>query len=184
MNRRKLVSTSVVGLFSSIFGFLGIISCCGFPLIAAFLAWFGIGASQLSFFSEYQHLFTWVAIIALLYGFYTIYIKQAKVNTASSCCDTDNNSTSNQFCCTSSKKTSWLTKIMLWIGVIAVSATFFVDADNSNASNSEQSCCSVSSEEPILNLHQEKSRCSKSKSSNAATKENNTTEKFESCCSR
>ncbi len=151
MNKKKLVTTSLVGLLSSVLAFLGIIGCCGFPLLAAFLAWFGIGASQLSFFSEYQHLFTGIAIVALIYGFYTVYFKQTSSENTNDCCTAEGQIDGDELsCCTPSKGSGKVAKIMLWIGVVAVLSTFFMDRGNSQASVAEQGCCPVDVVEPVV----------------------------------
>ncbi|MCG8581131.1 MAG: hypothetical protein MI866_14520 [Bacteroidales bacterium] len=137
MSQKRLVSTSIVGFITSAFSFLGIISCCGFPVIAAFLAWLGIGVSQLAFFSQYQNWFTAIAIVALLYGFYTIYRKPQPSNKESSCCTSD--TPEEQSCCSPEKRSNRIAKIMLWLGLIAVSVTFLMN-DN-KTSEKEKVCC-------------------------------------------
>jgi len=125
MTKTKQVTTVVVGLLTSLLAFLGIVSCCGLPLIATFLAWLGIGASQLSFFSEYKSVFTTTAIIALIYGFYTVYIqKKADKSIDFSNCNDENEAN----CCSSQGKSNHLVKILLWISVVALITTFSLDA--------------------------------------------------------
>lgn len=77
MSKKSVVGTTSVGILSSILAFLGVVSCCGMPIIAGILAWLGIGASQLSFFAEYRSLFIGIAIVALLFGFWQVYFKKA-----------------------------------------------------------------------------------------------------------
>lgn len=140
MSKKNL--SPLVGFLSSVLAFLGIISCCGFPLLAAFLAWFGIGASQLSFFAVYQAWFTGIAIVALVYGFYTIYFKNKKAVEETSCCNTNNNEVAqNANCCEPSNKKNAFAKAMLWIGVVAIGATFFLKEETNANSSSETSCC-------------------------------------------
>jgi hypothetical protein len=143
MRKKNMVGGSIVGLISSALAFFGMISACGFPIIAAFLAWFGIGASQLSFLSEYQSLFIVIAILALLYGFFTIYFKKAKVDDSSMCCSTENQ------CVDSSSgsifQSKWLSKTMLWIATFAIMGTYFVDNKASNSNEANQSCNPTSS---------------------------------------
>jgi len=141
MKKKNNVTGSIIGLLSSILAFLGMISCCGFPLIAAFLAWFGIGASQLNFLSEYQSLFSIIAIIALLYGFYTIYFKNAKTNNSSDCCDTTPADESAAPSCGSRSKTSnGLAKGMLWVAAVAVVASFAIKKDVNSIEGTVPSC--------------------------------------------
>ena len=66
MSNKKTVWSTVAGILSSVLAFLGIVSCCGMPILAGILAAFGIGASQLSFFAEYRGWFIGFAIVSLL----------------------------------------------------------------------------------------------------------------------
>lgn len=120
MSKKSVIGTTSVGVFSSILAFLGVVSCCGMPIVAGVLAWLGIGASQLSFFAEYRPLFIGVAIVALLFGFWQAYFKKT-----SSCC-----TTANSCCGTPTKdekpKSNIVQKIFLWIGAIAVIAMLFM----------------------------------------------------------
>jgi len=78
MRRKSNVVFLLTGFISSIFSFLGIVTCCGLPIIAGALAWLGIGASQLEFFAKYQIWFIAIAVIALLFGFYQLYFNVKK----------------------------------------------------------------------------------------------------------
>lgn len=49
MSDKKTIWSVIAGILSSVFAFLGIVSCCGMPILAGVLAALGIGASQLSF---------------------------------------------------------------------------------------------------------------------------------------
>ncbi len=114
MSKKSVVGTTSVGILSSILAFLGVVSCCGMPIIAGILAWLGIGASQLSFFAEYRSLFIGIAIVALLSGFWQVYFKKSF-----SCCATVNS------CCGTSEedekpKSKIFQKIFLWIGAIMI----------------------------------------------------------------
>ena len=170
MSKRKLVSTTLIGVLSSLLSFLGIVSCCGFPLLAAFLAWFGIGASQLDFFSRYQYVFSCIAILALAYGFYTIYFKTKKKKQA--CC-----SEVAESCCTPSKKKSWIAQTMLWIGLIAVISSFFMSSSSSNSS-----CCTIQSDS-IEQTQEKTCSCSKQKKPNKLRQEDSNDKKStKSCC--
>jgi len=134
MSKKKMITGPVVGLLSSVLAFLGMISVCGFPMLAAFLAWFGIGASQLNFLSEYQTFFTVMALIALLYGFYTIYIKQGK-GTRSNTCDSNANEQKSTGC-EMNAKSKWFAKTLLWLAAFAVVGSFYMNkADQSGKIN-------------------------------------------------
>lgn len=119
MNKSKTIWTAIVGVSSSILAMLGFVSCCGLPILAGSLAVLGIGASQLSFFAEYQVWFMWFAILSILFGFYQVYFKKK-----SSCCATEKESS----CCASgalnSEKSisSRFQKVLLWIGVVMIGA--------------------------------------------------------------
>lgn len=79
MSNKKTVWSTVAGILSSVLAFLGIVSCCGMPILAGILAAFGIGASQLSFFAEYRGWFIGFAIVSLLFGFYQSYFRRVPV---------------------------------------------------------------------------------------------------------
>ena len=83
MSNKKTVWSTVAGILSSVLAFLGIVSCCGMPILAGILAAFGIGASQLSFFAEYRGWFIGFAIVSLLFGFYQSYFRSC------ACCGSD-----------------------------------------------------------------------------------------------
>ncbi|MCT4637904.1 MAG: MerC domain-containing protein [Bacteroidales bacterium] len=159
MNKKNVVTSSLVGLLSSVLAFLGIISCCGFPLIAAFLAWFGIGASQLSFFAEYHTLFTVLAVVALIYGFYIIYLKKDK----GSCCDTESQKEQSSCCDPKKKRSGWLAKSMLWIGVIAVISTFFMDNKPAETPQTTDKCCTTVTKKEPITIQKESSCCTTNK---------------------
>jgi len=158
MKKKNVVTSSIIGLISSALAFLGMISVCGFPLIAAFLAWFGIGASHLDFLSQYKSLFTATAIIALLYGFYTIYFKNKTDTSASGCCKPSNNNKLN--CGNSSPKSNNLAKTMLWIAAFVVVGTFFMNNDKKDSTAINQNCNNESSTEGSTNLNRVNFNCS------------------------
>ena len=54
MSDKKTIWSVIAGILSSVFAFLGIVSCCGMPILAGVLAALGIGASQLKFFCGIQ----------------------------------------------------------------------------------------------------------------------------------
>ncbi len=83
MSKSKIVASTAVGLLSTLFASLGFVTCCGFPILAALFSAVGIGATQLSFFAEYQPYFLLFAIISLGVGFWTLYFRADK---SSSCC--------------------------------------------------------------------------------------------------
>jgi len=157
MKKKNIVTSSIIGLLSSALAVLGMVGVCGFPLLAAFLAWFGIGASQLSFLSEYQSLFTATAIIALLYGFYTLYFKKSAGN-SSACCGNDeiDNRTSCRNVSTHSNK---LAKAMLWIAALAVIGTFFMDSNARNPTPVNSSCSSNGTTGAVIELAPSNSPC-------------------------
>lgn len=146
MSKKNLVTTSLVSLLSSTLAFLGIIGCCGFPLIAAFLAWFGIGASQLGFFADYQTIFTSVAITSLIYGFYTIYFKKSIAKSENDCCKVNiiEEGTIESSCSTSKPSSNVFAKSLLWLAAFAVGSSFFMnDSNATGGENSESNCCVV-----------------------------------------
>ncbi|MCT4615308.1 MAG: hypothetical protein N4A49_10590 [Marinifilaceae bacterium] len=134
MNNKNEISSSLISLTSSLLAFLGIMSCCGFPILAASLAWLGIGASQLSFLSQYRWLFISISIIALLYGFYVVYLKKNKSYKENRNSIEDTNS-----CCPERPNSKAFAKIALWIGLILVLAnlTVFKTPEESSKTN----CC-------------------------------------------
>ena len=69
MSKSGTIWTMIASVLSPILALLGVISCCGLPILAGILATLGIGASQLSFFAEYKGWFIGFAIISLLFGF-------------------------------------------------------------------------------------------------------------------
>lgn len=69
MSNTKTIWSVIAGLLSSVFAFLGIVSCCGMPILAGVLAALGIGASQLSFFVEFRVVYcicNYIASVRLL----------------------------------------------------------------------------------------------------------------------
>lgn len=124
MSKKSVIGTTAVGVLSSILAFLGVVTCCGLPIIAGVLAWLGIGASQLSFFAEYRPIFIGLAIVALLFGFWQVYFhKTSSCCSTSSCCGTtekkDEKPKSNRF-----------QKIFLWIGAIVIAAMLIWGNEN------------------------------------------------------
>ncbi len=134
MNKKTEVSSSLTGAVLSLLSALGLISCCGFPILAGALAWLGIGASQLSFLEKYHTLITIFAIAALLYSFYILYVKELISKK-------DHSSNLDPSCCSTPKKGSnKIAKLFFWIGVLAVA--FSIYSKNANAKPEVQdSCC-------------------------------------------
>ncbi|MCL3782160.1 hypothetical protein EMN47_17365 [Prolixibacteraceae bacterium JC049] len=127
MSKRKVVTTTTLGFLSSIMAFLGLVGCCGFPVLAAVLAWLGIGAAQLSILSQYQNLFIVIALVAIAYGFFVVYLINKKTKDAAlSCCSSK-----------SARSDKWA-KWLLWLSLLAVISTFFIDEKEEQSDN----CCS------------------------------------------
>lgn len=128
MSDKKTIWSVIAGILSSVFAFLGIVSCCGMPILAGVLATLGIGASQLSFFAEYKGLFIAFAIVSLIYGFYQAYFKKGK-----SCCASSDTKEK-------AKKNSVLPKVFLWIGTIITLLVLFMETPE-NAGPETSKCC-------------------------------------------
>jgi formate hydrogenlyase subunit 3/multisubunit Na+/H+ antiporter MnhD subunit len=118
----KKIFLPLVGLGSSVLAFLGVLSCCGFPLLAGVLAWFGIGTSHLHFFSEYRVFFLILALVAIVAGFYQVYFKKSK----------------NESCCTKSSSSKFASKLFLWLGVVAIIYSIFSKVETTTIKNNEQ----------------------------------------------
>lgn len=130
MNKKGIVGTTSVGILSSLFAFLGVVSCCGLPLIAGALAWLGIGASQLNFFAEYRPVFIGVSVVALLFGFW-----QVDFRGKSSCC-------SSSSCCGAGKneqlpRSQRFQKVCLWVGAVLIALILILEESNDSSSQAE-----------------------------------------------
>lgn len=149
MSRKTSVISSLLGVLTSFLAVLGMISCCAFPLLAASLAWFGVGASQLSFFAEYQNLFRITAIVALCFGFYIVYFKKSKnpISNSTGCCTPTAGEDSKNCCDSSSSRSNGFAKIMLWIGVLAIAASFFMKNTSTEVPAEEIQCCPAAQKE-------------------------------------
>jgi len=123
MRQKGSVVPALTGIISSLLAFLGVVSCCAFPILAAVLAWLGIGAGQLQFFADYQYYFLAFAAISLIYGFYIVYFKKSK----SDCCNAQN----------SKPKSKLLSKIFLWIGLVAIITVFLYSFYNGPTKNED-----------------------------------------------
>lgn len=101
----------MAGILSSVLAFLGIVSCCGMPILAGILAAFGIGASQLSFFAEYRGWFIGFAIVSLLFGFYQSYFRSC------ACCGNNSEEAKRK-----KARSIAIQRAFLWIGAMIVVA--------------------------------------------------------------
>lgn len=137
MNNKKTIWSTVVSILSSVLAFLGIVSCCGMPLLAGVLAALGIGASQLAFFAEYRGWFIGLAIVSLLFGFYQSYFRTCN------CCGNDSEEAKRK-----KARSIAIQRVFLWAGAIVVTALLF--AGNGKQTNTSTSCCPVGQEETIM----------------------------------
>lgn len=129
MSKKSVIGTTSVGILSSLLAFLGVVSCCGLPILAGVLAWLGIGASQLSFFAEYRSVFIGIAIVALLFGFWQVYFKKkTSCCGATSCCGTSDTKEENP-----KPKSNLFQKIFLWIGAIVIALMLILGEQNAPA---------------------------------------------------
>lgn len=117
MNKLKTIGSAIVGISSSILAFLGMVTCCGLPIIAGILASIGIGASQLAFFSQYKNIFIGLAIVALLFGFYQLYFRKEKncCSPSDNCCTPNERETNNK-----TLKADRIQKAILWFAAAIV----------------------------------------------------------------
>ena len=139
MSKKSIIGTTSVGILSSVLAFLGVVSCCGLPILAGVLAWLGIGATQLSFFAEYRPIFIGVAIVALLFGFWQVYFKKrSSCCGATSCCGTADKQEQE-----AKPKSQLFQKIFLWIGAIVIALMLILGEQNAPAESQTQpsGCC-------------------------------------------
>ncbi len=138
MSKKSVVGASSAGILSTVFASLGMVSCCGMPIIASILATVGIGASELSFFSEYQPYFITVSVVAIAYGFWTLYFRNPK---KTSCC------ASSSSCCESRPKRKIWPHIILWIAAASVAYVLCLSPESPKPASSDaatpatDSCC-------------------------------------------
>lgn len=137
MSNRKTIWSVIAGILSSVFAFLGVVSCCGMPILAGVLAALGIGASQLSFFVEYRGWFIAFAIISLLFGFYQIYFKRS----CSCCCEENGSDKSLK----KQARARGFQKIFLWVGAVIILVLLFV-GNRAKQPTSGSSCCPTQQE--------------------------------------
>ncbi len=97
MSKKSALGATSVGVLSSLLAFLGFVSCCGMPILAGILSSIGVGATQLSFFAEYQPYFLLLSIISLGFGFWSLYFRRS----GSGCCAPQPTKTDS--CCTPKK---------------------------------------------------------------------------------
>lgn len=128
MRRKSNVVSLLTGFISSIFAFLGIITCCGLPIIAGALAWLGIGASQLEFFAKNQIWFIAIAVIALLFGFYQLYFNAKKNQNENECCSNKNEL----------KNKKVFQKILLWSATVILILMFVFNKSQKEIKTSVQ----------------------------------------------
>ncbi|MGL6196519.1 MAG: hypothetical protein ACRC2T_17025 [Thermoguttaceae bacterium] len=146
---KNSIFATFISIGASIVALLGMVTCCGLPLIAGALAVIGIGSSQLSFFAEYQDIFIGLAICALLIGFYQAYFskKTQCCNTASATADCECSATPVTDCCDSKTKAAAMfgfqqfQKCFLWVGaVLLVAVIAFAGNSKQNTPQSNQEC--------------------------------------------
>lgn len=149
MSKKSVIGTTSVGILSSLLAFLGVVSCCGLPILAGVLAWLGIGASQLSFFAEYRPIFIGVAIVALLFGFWQVYFKKkASYCETTSCCGASDTKEGNL-----KPKSNLFQKIFLWIGAIVIALMLILGERNAPAEQTNGSLA------PQIQLQEQSSGC-------------------------
>lgn len=136
MSNKKTIWSGIVGIFSSILAFLGVVTCCGMPIVAGVLVTFGIGASQLEFFAAYRWWFIAIAVVALIIGFYQSYIRKCD-------CSCGNGNTEDA---RKRKRAVTVQRIFLWIGVAAVAFAIF--SGNPRPAESQPYCTENSQVEP------------------------------------
>ncbi|MGL6195671.1 MAG: hypothetical protein ACRC2T_12715 [Thermoguttaceae bacterium] len=153
-NKSNTLLATIAGIGSAGLVFLGMVTCCGMPLLAGILATVGVGASQLSFFAKYQGVFMGIAIMSLMFGFYQAYFARK-----SSCCG--GTPTNPQNCCAAETDESAVTpkssrfqqfqKVFLWIGAAIVGAALVFSGSKSTTGTTDTpseeggTCCPVSS---------------------------------------
>ncbi|WP_352423384.1 hypothetical protein [Proteiniphilum sp.] len=133
MSKLRTIGSAIVGISSSILAFLGMITCCGLPIIAGILASIGIGASQLTFFAQYKNIFIGAAILSLLFGFYQLYFKKEKscCSSTDTCCNSNEETENNK-----SRKSNRIQKIILWLAAAIVISILVWGDKLSNTDNS------------------------------------------------
>lgn len=132
----KSILSTVASVLSSVLAFLGIVSCCGMPVVAGILATLGIGASQLDFLSEYREWFIVCAVGFLLYGFYSAYFKKSD---NCSCCSANNDNELRK-----RKRSTLIQRSILWLGTIITIAVLFGSSMTATDNrNNDENCCGI-----------------------------------------
>lgn len=140
MSKSGRIWSMIASIISPLLALLGVISCCGLPILAGILATLGIGASQLSFFAEYKGWFIGFAIISLLFGFYQAYFKK---ETCGCRCETNVSETKLK----GRSKSKSFQKFFLWLGVAILVFVLFVGNKNQTVQSNESSgCCPVNTQ--------------------------------------
>lgn len=117
MGKSGTIWSMIASVISPLLALLGVISCCGLPILAGILATLGIGASQLSFFAEYKGWFIGFAIISLLFGFYQVYFKKETCGCGTNVSETNLKRRS---------KSKSFQKFFLWLGVAILVFVLFI----------------------------------------------------------
>lgn len=125
--------TSIISVFGSMLAGLGLLTCCGTPILVSILSVVGIGASQLEFFAKNQEIFLFISLLSLLIGFYQVYFK----NKNSSCCSSQ---PAQEKKIISSKSS----KIMLWSSSLIVIIVLILSFNKDNKSEvGDKICCPI-----------------------------------------
>ncbi|UVR20004.1 hypothetical protein NXX17_10175 [Bacteroides fragilis] len=143
MSKSGTIWAMIASVLSPILALLGVISCCGLPILVGILATLGIGASQLSFFAEYKGWFIGFAIISLLFGFYQAYFKK---ETCGCGCETGVSETNLK----KQSKSKSFQKLFLWLGVAIIVFVLFIGNKNKTGQNNENNgCCPVETQSTL-----------------------------------
>ncbi|QZT38080.1 hypothetical protein K5X82_04065 [Halosquirtibacter xylanolyticus] len=124
MKMNKSLKVTFMAVVTAVMSAMGLITCCGFPLLVSLLAWVGIGTTQFEFFSEYQNIFIIFSFFSILYGFKLVYFRKKQ---ESSCCTKRSRNT--------------ITKILLWCSLIGLVYLVGSKIQKPTAS-AENNCCS------------------------------------------
>lgn len=157
MSNSKTIWATLGGVLSSFLAFIGIIGCCGLPILAGVLSFLGIGASQLTFFAQYRWWFIGFAILSLAFGFWQVYFRKPKGNccttseeTTESCCSPKSEEKST--CCggetdkPKQSKSQLFQKIFLWAGAIIILMMLLVGLEEKQTTPADGDCCPAQTE--------------------------------------
>lgn len=158
MSKKSVIGATSVGVVSSLLAFVGFVSCCGMPIVAGILSSIGIGATQLSFFVEYQPYFLLLSIVSLGFGFWSLYFRSsssgccgAKEESKSSCCSPKpSKPAESTSCCSSTPKPVAPVANCCTAKPDAAQFTFAPTASATPAP--EKKCCSIKSALPHIIL--------------------------------